>query len=196
MTYPQRLEEVHDDYTALEFDTINALGGIETYAEAVEYLKQRKKEAFLSGYIDSFYLIDHDFALPSDESVESLAYETGNGVPIDEILLDPDSDYSESFRSDAELVFRTEIHKSFVDGQRYAGEVIEEELKDTELRLVKVWDATLDEKTRDTHFILHGTELPLDGWFETYRGRSQAPGEFGIPEEDCNCRCMLAFRIR
>jgi len=47
---------------------------------------------------------------------------------------------------------------------------------------------------RDTHFLLHGTTIPIDGYFHTVNGRSQGPGLFGIAEEDVNCRCSLSIR--
>jgi len=185
-----RLEEIHEDYTVFEFDAINGLYELSTYEEAVEYLKKKKREAFYNGYMGVYYLIDEPFRVPDEDKVLQLAMETGNGVPVDEILLDEDGEYSDRSYADVELIIRTEIHKSYVEGQEYAAEVIE----NGGTRLVKRWDATLDEKTRETHFILHGTEKPVDGWFETFRGRSKAPGQFGIPEEDCNCRCILQYR--
>lgn len=59
----------------------------------------------------------------------------------------------------------------------------------------KTWDATLDERTRDTHWLLHGTTVGIDDWFQTVNGRTQYPGGFGIPEEDINCRCRLIIQL-
>ena len=59
----------------------------------------------------------------------------------------------------------------------------------------KTWDATLDERTRDTHWLLHGQTVGINDWFRTVNGRTQRPGEFGLPEEDINCRCRLVIRL-
>lgn len=58
-------------------------------------------------------------------------------------------------------------------------------------RFGKKWNAMMDDDTRFTHYLLNGTVVEADGWFETVNGRAQRPGGFGIPEEDCNCRCVI-----
>lgn len=59
---------------------------------------------------------------------------------------------------------------------------------------VKVWHTMEDDRVRDTHFYLDGVSSPIDGYFYSYAGgMTQYPGEWGIPEEDCNCRCWLTF---
>ena len=56
----------------------------------------------------------------------------------------------------------------------------------------KVWLATLDDRTRDTHRLLHDQRVPLDGTFKTVDGASAiAPGQFGVAGEDINCRCTM-----
>lgn len=59
----------------------------------------------------------------------------------------------------------------------------------------KTWNAMLDERTRATHWLLHGTTVGINDWFRTVNGRTQRPGEFHIPEEDVNCRCRLVIQI-
>ena len=59
----------------------------------------------------------------------------------------------------------------------------------------KTWDATLDERTRDTHWLLHSQTVGINDWFQTINGRTQRPGEFRVPEEDINCRCRLIVRL-
>lgn len=58
--------------------------------------------------------------------------------------------------------------------------------------LRKRWRTRMDDKVRDSHSYLEGTTVGLDDYFYTYTG-SQAlyPGQFGDPEEDCNCRCSI-----
>lgn len=48
--------------------------------------------------------------------------------------------------------------------------------------------------SRDTHIYLHNTKLPIDAEFYTFAGnKAMYPGQFGVPEEDINCNCYLAF---
>lgn len=62
--------------------------------------------------------------------------------------------------------------------------------------VVKQWDASLDGKTRDTHRKLDGQIRELDEPFEVDGMKADAPGYFGNPAEDCNCRCALLQRAR
>ncbi len=62
--------------------------------------------------------------------------------------------------------------------------------------MVKVWDATLDGKTRASHARLHGQWREDGEEFTTYDDKgneisTQYPGGFGIAEQDINCRCTL-----
>lgn len=62
--------------------------------------------------------------------------------------------------------------------------------------VVKQWDSTLDGKTRDSHRRLDGQLRELDKDFEVEGKTASAPGHFGSPKEDCNCRCVLLQRAR
>ena len=58
----------------------------------------------------------------------------------------------------------------------------------------KTWITMMDDKVRDTHDYLLGVTVGIDDEFYTYDGsHAPAPGMFGVPEEDCNCRCELEF---
>ena len=62
--------------------------------------------------------------------------------------------------------------------------------------LVKQWDATLDGKTRETHRMLDGQVREEEEYFEVGTKKAMYPGEFGLAEEDCNCRCLALSRAR
>lgn len=62
--------------------------------------------------------------------------------------------------------------------------------------IVKQWDSTLDNRTRPHHRMLDGQIRELDEDFEIDGLKAQAPGHFGKPKEDCNCRCCLLQRAR
>lgn len=58
----------------------------------------------------------------------------------------------------------------------------------------KTWNTMLDDRVRDSHAWLEGVTAPIDGEFYNELGQSTYyPGEWGIPEQDCNCRCYLTF---
>ena len=62
-------------------------------------------------------------------------------------------------------------------------------------KVVKQWDSTLDGKTRPTHRALDGQIVDVDEYFKSESGyKALYPGGFGIPSEDCNCRCCILQR--
>ena len=63
--------------------------------------------------------------------------------------------------------------------------------------VVKQWDSTLDGKTRPTHRALDGQIVGVDEYFKSKSGyKALYPSGFGIPSEDCNCRCCLLQRAK
>ncbi|MFI3173349.1 MAG: phage minor head protein [Eubacteriales bacterium] len=85
------------------------------------------------------------------------------------------------------LIARTEAHriqqKATLDCQYKAKE------KGADIR--KVWDSTMDSRTRPTHVSLDGQIREIEEEFEVGGKKAMYPGGFGRPEEDCNCRCCL-----
>ena len=62
-------------------------------------------------------------------------------------------------------------------------------------KAVKQWNSQEDDKVRFTHSVLDRTVVPLRDYFYTiYGDRAMAPGMFGNPAEDCNCRCFITVR--
>lgn len=58
----------------------------------------------------------------------------------------------------------------------------------------KTWNTQLDPLVREAHEPLQSVTVPINGTFVTWDGyETQAPGMFGVPELDCNCRCYLTF---
>lgn len=59
---------------------------------------------------------------------------------------------------------------------------------------MKTWETMLDDRVRDSHFYLQGVTIPIDAEFYSFNGnRTMYPGQWGVPEEDCNCRCWVTF---
>lgn len=90
--------------------------------------------------------------------------------------------YSNSIR-----IARTEGHRiqnsAALDAQKRA--------KDRGAEVVKQWDSTLDGKTRSEHRELDGQIREVGEMFEVAGYKVEAPGLFGNPSQDCNCRCCL-----
>ena len=59
--------------------------------------------------------------------------------------------------------------------------------------ITKIWMATLDNRTRDSHAALDGAEIALDEIFDNGCSRPRDPN--GTPEEICNCRCSLKYGV-
>jgi hypothetical protein len=58
----------------------------------------------------------------------------------------------------------------------------------------KTWVTMMDDRVRDSHDYLLGQTVGIDEDFYTWDGaHAPAQGMFGIPEEDCNCRCECEF---
>lgn len=61
----------------------------------------------------------------------------------------------------------------------------------------KVWKTMLDDRVRDSHWGMEGQSVPMDQKFRSMDGNeTMFPGQFGIAEEDCNCRCFVSYEYR
>lgn len=89
-------------------------------------------------------------------------------------------------------IARTEGHRVQTSAQMDAMS----EAKKKGADVVKQWDSTLDGRTRTTHRQLDGQIRELDEPFEVEGMKADAPGMFGNPAEDCNCRCAVLQRAR
>lgn len=58
-------------------------------------------------------------------------------------------------------------------------------------KMRKVWIATPDNRTRDSHVSLDGVDIPLNEIFDNGCSRPRDPN--GTPAEICNCRCSLKY---
>ena len=68
--------------------------------------------------------------------------------------------------------------------------------KESGADVVKQWDATLDDRTRNTHKNLDGQIREIDEYFEVNGHRALHPGAFGVASEDIHCRCHLLQRAK
>lgn len=90
----------------------------------------------------------------------------------------------------AKTIVRTEGHRI----QEASAEDARQVAKARGCDVVRQWNSTLDGDTRSTHRKLDGQIVELDEYFELDGKKARFPGDFGIPEEDCNCRCKALSR--
>ena len=64
------------------------------------------------------------------------------------------------------------------------------------LEFDKIWLATLDNRTRDSHQALDGQKADKNGLFHSNGFSAEAPGGFGVASEDINCRCTTRVELR
>jgi SPP1 gp7 family putative phage head morphogenesis protein len=87
----------------------------------------------------------------------------------------------------AERVVRTEAGRCWSEGAEAAhGQALE-----AGLNVRKRWSATLDKRTRTSHGALDGEYADEDGLFWIDGVSAPQPREFGVPEDDINCRCAV-----
>ena len=90
--------------------------------------------------------------------------------------------------AEIERIFATEAHRVFCDGQWDSADG---------RATHKTWVTRQDEKVRDSHWYLDGLTVKIDDYFYTLNGdRAKHPGEFGVADEDINCRCRLKYSKR
>lgn len=89
-------------------------------------------------------------------------------------------------------IVRTEGHRV----QQTSAAEARNEAKRQGCDVLKQWDSTLDGNTRPTHRVLDGQIRETDEPFEIDGKKADRPGEFGRPEEDCNCRCVALTRAK
>ncbi len=90
------------------------------------------------------------------------------------------------------LITRTEGHRV----QEQAAMDTRRRAKECGADIVKMWDATLDKKTRDWHLDADGQVKELDEPFIVDGEEMEAPGIGGSARNVCNCRCFCAQRAR
>ena len=91
----------------------------------------------------------------------------------------------------AQTIARTET-------SRVINEAKTEAMKQAErqgVRSLKTWISEDDEKVREAHLELDGTTIPVEADFVSSAGSAAGPGQFGIAEEDINCRCIIIAQI-
>lgn len=115
--------------------------------------------------------------------VERVGEYIDNGTPADVIRV---------VETDAHRIYNQAIYnvgsKAAAAGQAMAAGVGGGQNK----TIYKRWETMLDERVRDTHEYLEGTEVPFGERFYTYDGDSALhPADFTLPQNNVNCRCRI-----
>jgi len=94
----------------------------------------------------------------------------------------------EFYRWQAMRIARTETTTAMNTAMDVAAE-------QTGIMIEKVWIASIDDRTRDSHADLDGVQVPKNEPFRTSNGNSlDYPGDpNGRPEEIINCRCTVGY---
>ena len=177
----------------LLFDELNILktrfvsGGM-TKADAKEMFEDALLEAYMEGYAAAAYILGEDDLRTDPDKVTETLEKEYNGVPIQKKFEDY-WDNGEQGRL-ADLI-DSEYHRSYEKGGYDAATEV---TATTGRKVVKVWDATLDDRTRFSHDVLNASRVPLDEYFVSISGdRGKYPGDFETAEENANCRCVIHY---
>lgn len=189
----ERTKQIMRRYLIREFDELNIIRSSDFQnldkEEVKAQIRKYIEESYEDGHEGVFYLLGLAAFKVNQKQMQKVIYHKIDGKTfedrIDELF------ESEDFTMyEIERIAVTEGHRAYVDGQSAAAEAIEES---EGITLYKRWDATMDDVTRETHRLLNGQLKMLDEEFTTVNGSATAPGLFGIPQEDINCRCILTF---
>jgi len=89
----------------------------------------------------------------------------------------------------AKTIMWTETHRASEAGRAVAWSKAKGAADKLDIEMLKIWDATLDTKTRPSHQIMDQQVSDAEGYF-TMRGKKVAgPGNTGFASEDIRCRC-------
>lgn len=102
-------------------------------------------------------------------------------------------------RSPFNKAYNNAVRIARTEGHRIQNQAQTDTLKKAKSKgadVVKQWDSTLDDVTRDTHKQLDGQIREIDQPFEVNGKTAMQPGGFGDPAEDCNCRCCMLQRAK
>lgn len=124
----------------------------------------------------------------SDEILKELkkGIKKGEGIPD---LSKRVRKVSSRSKNNARLVARTESTRISNLNRLEAMQ----EVKDIGIKFNKVWISTNDKRTRHSHAMLNGETIDND---KTFSNGGLYPGDPNLPpEEICNCRCTMTYRL-
>ena len=178
--------------TILPIDEINALEDkLSVHFDDGRIRSEKDRDDIIDELLDLFllsYAMGYDSVgtggTPPLGAVEDTVYRRIDG----KTWVDRVRDYFDSGGSAADItrIATTEAHRDAVAAS-YDAAVASGKTK-------KTWHCMMLDTSRDDHIWLDGVSAPIDGYFYAPGGeRTQYPGEWGVPEQDCNCLCWLTY---
>jgi len=93
------------------------------------------------------------------------------------------------------VVAETETHRAINTGEDDGARDYAE--RNPGVTVYKTWVTMGDDRVRDTHDYLEGATIPMGARFYTYDGDSaRFPGDFMLPENVINCRCICRYTAK
>ena len=178
----------------LDFDELNTLVEYQ-FAEDKSKLSDTAEDLLILAYqrgaedvqdmLDYFFYTD---AIDVDFLSQAVNLKTKGKTALQRV-----QDYVDNGGSLAEIqrVVATECHRCYNNGAFDTANKVQNE---SGLIVNKTWKTMKDNRVRDTHHYLEGMTVRMGERFYTYDGAStEYPGQFGIPQEDINCRCVIEY---
>lgn len=184
--------EIYTNYLLSEFEELNNITGLYTGKKVdvkmIDDIMEYLIFMYLNGMQSVGYMVGaSEIKEPDSKTISDALYQKIDGKDVMERL----EQYLEfeymDFYDNIDSIIRTDGHRMYILGQM----AMIDQLSSEGYTIKKTWDTTLDGKERETHRLLDGKTKYNDEYFETVNGKAKAPGQFGVPEEDCNCRCIL-----
>lgn len=199
------LHLVRKKFEDFESDKQSALSDLtmlvsEVAGDVEDFLKRQYTMGFLGAlYVleaesELFYINDlkREIVLPSVERIEHSLNEIVGDKTFPERIEEIEAIVSLALVNDIEkrfnAIIRSDGHRMVLNGKLDALVDVNES---TPVGVYKTWFGISDDDQRLTHGLLTGTTIPVNEYFKTINGMALKPGGFGVPEEDCNCRCWL-----
>lgn len=182
-----------DSYTDAYVGTMYAMSGqgvhvitpIDRHAAVKAIVTDSKLSAKL------YDALGHDMGKLKKHIREEITRGIATSLPYAQIARNI-SNYTNLPLSNAKRIVRTEGHRI----QQTSADDARNVAKSKGADVVKQWDASLDMVTRPVHRQLDGQIRETEDTFDAGGYHVMYPGAFGVPSQDCNCRCVALTRAR
>lgn len=173
---------------ALKFDELNTLETMLSYGGFdKDYARQLFRDCLEDAYIEGF--ASAEYMLQQEEDIEDdLLFFALEKEYDGESIYEKFVDYYENGDSEKlKTLVESEFHRVYGQGGMDMAEA-------TGKPVYKTWVTMADDRVRETHDYLEGMTIPLNEKFRTLdMDEALAPGGFTLPDNNCNCRCLLTY---
>jgi microcompartment protein CcmK/EutM len=190
-------EETLTEYT-LKFDELNKLGQalIDTIDRNASKEKQTEYavdsilsfliDAYLLGFGHTSRMLDIEEQVSVDKMNDAI-YEQIQGETFeDRVRTHIDNEDMNALY----LLIGDEYHRVYSIGAEDSAQMT----ADKGYSVFKTWVTVGDDKVRDTHRYIDMQTISIDSEFYTYDGdHASRPGGFTLAQNNCGCRCVLAY---